>query len=271
MTSAVSMPIENVVTGMRPRGDSEKLVHGPVRASCPSSPRAPGPARPRPRCPARASFSARSSHVRCSQGERPATAPFTRANARLRRLEALVPALVRGGLAVAGHALGRQRQEAVLLLVGRAARDRPRVRELERKRPVRQRRRRARRRPSACRRPMTARGRADESAAAAADERRSPRREKEGEEGCVMAGLWCENPGMRDRMKPAGRATRRRSRGRRPSCSSFIRRRSLLAASPAAPPRAAEDGRRRRRGPGPLHAARRDVLRRRPGRSSASA
>ncbi len=80
MTSAVSMPIENVVTGMRPLGIPRSSCTGrfsllPFQSQSARSSAATtsvsGPA----------SFSARSSHVRCSQGERPATAPFTRANA----------------------------------------------------------------------------------------------------------------------------------------------------------------------------------------------
>ena len=195
MTSAVSIPIENVVTGMPVRRDAEELVHRAARASCPSSPRARCRARRRPRGRSRRRFSALSSHVRCSHGERPGDGLLHLRVRRLGRLPALVPALVRGGLPVARHALGREREEAVLLLVRRAARDRPRVRELQDERAVgegdRGRRRTGRELPR--RGPP---GRAEE-AAAAADERMSPRREM----GCVMRRLWW-NPGMRVAARP---------------------------------------------------------------------
>ena len=114
MTSAVSMPIENVVTGMRPFGTPRSSCTGPVQLLALPVPEreverghdlAVGPRlllgalQPREVLPGREARDGRL-HAR----ER-----------RLRRLEALVPALVRGGLAVAGHALRRQRQEAVFL------------------------------------------------------------------------------------------------------------------------------------------------------------
>ncbi len=111
---------------------------------------------------------------------------------------------------------------------------------------------------------VTARGRAAD-AAAAAEERMSPRRERgreRGEEDSVMAGLWW-NPGMYERM--IGAIAKAVSRGLAATLSLLLIRRYLPRGASRCAARAAADGRRRHRGAGPLRAARRDVERRRPG------